>query len=344
MKNKNSINKSSENLTSRERKILNLLLEGDSSKEIAFKLKISPRTVDFHRNNIYNKLDVHNYQELIAKYSSINKKQEEAVPPAQIYFTSTEFTANQPLKINKLYKFLIPAAVLILIISIIPLWYFTIKAYFSKSPEETQAAHVFLDHTYDTLYLRANRYSNSVDDLYGQCYSTLLQDIKLRHFYSGTLDDLLPIPYDWYTVRISGTAEMELKNVKLNLALLPYGKGDWIYLGGGDSKYVSIGPGYFSVETDIKKVFVNVSELPPGEIVFIIVVDLFQVHNKNPEYSFDSGLRIPDNVPDRTIITTIRNFKIEPVINTLRPSSSVTSARVSSEIPLRVNSLRSFFR
>ncbi|MCL2250445.1 MAG: helix-turn-helix transcriptional regulator [Treponema sp.] len=302
----------SENLTSREQEILNLLLEGVSSKDIAFKLNISPRTVDYHRSNIYNKLNVHNYQELLTKYSSIKNKKTELESPAKTEFAQTGFAHSYPSKINKLYKFLIPATVFILIISIIPLWYFTIKAYFSKSHGETQAAHVFIDHTYDTLYLRANRYSN--DDLYGQCYSTLLQDIKFRHFYSGTLDDLLPIPYDWYTVRISGIAEMELENVKLNLALLPYGEGDWIYLGGGDNRYVSIGPGYFSAETDIKKIFVNVSELPPGEIVFILVADLFQVHNKNPEYSFDSGLRIPDNVPDRTIITAVRNFKIEPVL------------------------------
>ena len=117
MNNKNSNSKCGENLTVREQEIFNLLLEGDSSKEIAYKLKISPRTVDYHRSNIYNKLDVHNYQELIAKRSSINTKQEEAVPPAQ-----TDFPANQPLKTNKLHKFLIPAAVLILIISIIPLW------------------------------------------------------------------------------------------------------------------------------------------------------------------------------------------------------------------------------
>ncbi|MCL2251403.1 MAG: LuxR C-terminal-related transcriptional regulator, partial [Treponema sp.] len=206
MKNKNSINKRGENLTSREQDILKLLLEGDSSKEIAFKLKISPRTVDYHRNNIYNKLDVHNYQELIAKRSLIDTKQEGAEPPAQTDSANTDFSSGQRLKTKRLYKFLIPAAIFILIISIIPLWFFTIKAYFSKSPEETQAAHVFIDHTYDTLYLRASRYSNSVDDFYGQCYSTFLQDIKLRHFYSGTLDDLLPIPYEWYTVKISGTA------------------------------------------------------------------------------------------------------------------------------------------
>jgi DNA-binding CsgD family transcriptional regulator len=296
--------------TAREQEILKSLLEGVTSKEIAFKLNISPRTVEYHRSNIYKKTDVCNFQELLARYSPITARQEAPFSVPESYSSQLQKSKNK-----QAVKILIPAAVFILIISIIPLWYFTIKTYFSKPAVEIPAAHVFLDHTYDTLHLRANRYYNYELDMHGQCYSTLLQDIKFRHFYSGTVDDLLPIPYDWYTVRISGTAEMELENVKLNLALLPYGSGDWIYLGGGDSNYVSIGPGYFSAETQIKKNYYKVSELPPGEIVFILLTDLFQVHNKNPEYSFDSGLRIPDNVPDRTIITTVRNFKIEPVLN-----------------------------
>jgi len=145
---KNSNTKCGENLTVREQEILNLLLEGNSSKEIAFKLKISPRTVDYHRNNIYNKLDVHNYQELIAKRSSINTKQEGADPPAQTDSANTDFSFGQRLKTNR-RKFLIPAAIFILTISIIPLWYFTIRTYFSKSPGETPA---FIDRTFDTVY------------------------------------------------------------------------------------------------------------------------------------------------------------------------------------------------
>jgi len=59
-------------LSKQEQKILNLLLDGDSAKEIAEKLSISVRTVDFHKTNIYRKLDVHNIQELITKYNSQN--------------------------------------------------------------------------------------------------------------------------------------------------------------------------------------------------------------------------------------------------------------------------------
>jgi DNA-binding CsgD family transcriptional regulator len=57
-----------EKLTSREQDVYNLLLEGITAKEIASILKLGYRTVDFHRNNIYRKLDVQHVQELIAKY------------------------------------------------------------------------------------------------------------------------------------------------------------------------------------------------------------------------------------------------------------------------------------
>jgi DNA-binding CsgD family transcriptional regulator len=61
-----------ENMTFREREILDLLFKGVSPKEIAHKLNISHSTVDFHRTKIYNKLGVHSIQELLAKYSTSN--------------------------------------------------------------------------------------------------------------------------------------------------------------------------------------------------------------------------------------------------------------------------------
>jgi len=60
-------------ITSREREVLNLLIEGVSPKEIANKLNISHSTVDFHRTKLYRKLGVHNIHELIAK--SLNNKE-----------------------------------------------------------------------------------------------------------------------------------------------------------------------------------------------------------------------------------------------------------------------------
>ena len=52
-------------LTPREQEVMRLLAEGFSSKEIAEKLFISPKTVENHRANIMNKLDLHSTMELV---------------------------------------------------------------------------------------------------------------------------------------------------------------------------------------------------------------------------------------------------------------------------------------
>jgi DNA-binding CsgD family transcriptional regulator len=70
-----------EQLTSREQELLNLLLEGVSPKEIAYRLDISAHTVAFHRNNLYRKLGVGSIQELFAKAPL--KGGENKKPPAE---------------------------------------------------------------------------------------------------------------------------------------------------------------------------------------------------------------------------------------------------------------------
>jgi DNA-binding CsgD family transcriptional regulator len=52
-------------LTAMERVVLDHVIEGLSSKEIARKLGISPRTVEFHRNNVRTKWGARNTAELI---------------------------------------------------------------------------------------------------------------------------------------------------------------------------------------------------------------------------------------------------------------------------------------
>ena len=52
-------------LTAREQEVMRLLAEGFSSKEAGKKLSISPKTVENHRNNILNKLDLHSTFELV---------------------------------------------------------------------------------------------------------------------------------------------------------------------------------------------------------------------------------------------------------------------------------------
>jgi len=57
-----------ENLTPREREILDLLAEGDLCKEIAEKLNLSLRTVHTHLKNIYEKLHVRSRTQAVLKY------------------------------------------------------------------------------------------------------------------------------------------------------------------------------------------------------------------------------------------------------------------------------------
>ena len=52
-------------LSAREREIVQLLAEGNSSKEVAVTLGISVKTADTHRSNIMRKLKVHSVSELV---------------------------------------------------------------------------------------------------------------------------------------------------------------------------------------------------------------------------------------------------------------------------------------
>jgi DNA-binding CsgD family transcriptional regulator len=52
-------------LTPREEQVLRLLAEGHSAREVGEKLFISPKTVENHRANIMDKLDLHSTLDLI---------------------------------------------------------------------------------------------------------------------------------------------------------------------------------------------------------------------------------------------------------------------------------------
>jgi DNA-binding NarL/FixJ family response regulator len=52
-------------LTTREREILQLLAEGKSNKDVAAMLNLSIYTVETHRGNILEKLNLHSIPELI---------------------------------------------------------------------------------------------------------------------------------------------------------------------------------------------------------------------------------------------------------------------------------------
>jgi DNA-binding NarL/FixJ family response regulator len=57
-------------LTDREKEVLQLLMKGNSYKEIAAAIFISVETLNSHIKNIYRKLNVHSRSELAARYGS----------------------------------------------------------------------------------------------------------------------------------------------------------------------------------------------------------------------------------------------------------------------------------
>ena len=53
-------------LSKRERQVLDLVLEGEPNKRIAYRLGISVKTVEFHRANLKGKLDARSTANLIS--------------------------------------------------------------------------------------------------------------------------------------------------------------------------------------------------------------------------------------------------------------------------------------
>ena len=58
-------------LTDRERDVLRLLVEGNSNKEVARLLDLSPKTIERHRANIMRKLGVGSFAELVRDFASL---------------------------------------------------------------------------------------------------------------------------------------------------------------------------------------------------------------------------------------------------------------------------------
>jgi DNA-binding NarL/FixJ family response regulator len=54
-----------EQLTSRQREILRHIAEGQNTKQIAEILKVSPKTVEYHRMKLMNSLNVHDTPGLV---------------------------------------------------------------------------------------------------------------------------------------------------------------------------------------------------------------------------------------------------------------------------------------
>jgi FixJ family two-component response regulator len=69
-----------ENLSSRQREVLDLLIAGESSKQIATRLEIGEKTVAKHRAAVLEKMQVDNVVELVRLFVDANLSREIGQP------------------------------------------------------------------------------------------------------------------------------------------------------------------------------------------------------------------------------------------------------------------------
>jgi DNA-binding CsgD family transcriptional regulator len=70
-------------LSPRQQELFNMLLRGIPPREIALNLNIAYNTLLYHQKKLYCKLDVHNIQELMARYSQEVKNEPVSVATEQ---------------------------------------------------------------------------------------------------------------------------------------------------------------------------------------------------------------------------------------------------------------------
>jgi DNA-binding CsgD family transcriptional regulator len=283
-----------EDLSAREREIFNLLLEGISPKEIAYRLHVSDHTVAFHRGNLYRKLGINSLHELFAKYSSAHL--ESALPDGTLVPVNDltdppeqmlHFVAV-PQK-RKWLRLLIPVCALIIAVSMFLTWFFLIKP---SAPKVEAIA----SRTYDTINLRAERWKSNQD--HGEIWTS--KDIKLSSFFTGTLKRGCKF-------QISGTVNKELKHVTIDLFQIQR-NGDWKWVGAPNVTVAASGS--FNIIIDM---YYLLFDLAPSDKE--VIVQLNNVINAFGNIAFgaiDSG-KIPEDIPGGTIMATIRDFTISVI-------------------------------
>ena len=291
-------------MTRRENEIFDMLLEGSVPKEISETLRISYETVLSHQKKLYRKLGVHSVSELLEKY---RRKVEE---PVQLPAGKKRINLLQP-------KYLIPAGAVLLLLSALLMLLLVRR----NQPENPTAAYppvIYMEdgtywtvHTYYDIPLHATRFGDMDAGYYGESYNSDSR-IRLNDIYSGTLNNLIPhlTVNNFYRLRLSGIVDREYKHTKTLLQYVSNNGDNWIPVGGTiDEKMVSIGPGAFSEVYEFTIYDVDIDNLPEGYITILFVSQLINV---NGNYIFDSGERIPDDIPNGTIWATISELRIEP--------------------------------
>jgi hypothetical protein len=243
-----------------------------------------------------------------------------------------EPAASSLYKSEKLLKLLIFAIILLFVVSILSVWNFLAKP--SAIPEKNTAEAavnngdtVTLEtglhnvRTFNTVYLRAQRWTyknpQTGANEWGENYASH-NSVRLRDIYNGNLDEFIGSEGEIITVKISGTVDIELKNVTIDFQYIPNDNSGWIHMGGAiaaennliNSRY-KIGPGAFSKDFFLVKKDMDLEKFPKGEVILEFSEALsWQTDDKDVTFGFVDGV-IPSHIPDGTIMATFSNLTIE---------------------------------
>ncbi|MCL2721836.1 MAG: helix-turn-helix transcriptional regulator [Treponema sp.] len=201
-----------EKLTRQEQKVFDMLLEGNSLNDIAFKLNIVYKTVDYHKSNIYRKLNVKNIQEFYFKYGT--KKQNDFLVNSN---NENEQAAIVQYPVKNLKRLFLPAcivfaAALIIITAIFFIWnIFSDSSVFSVSAISVSRASVekpliltFFDnqcaYSFSFPPFESSDITITKDDNF-TFYYTFTSDVDLQIFHFVFIDNSI----EFYTMLSPGT-------------------------------------------------------------------------------------------------------------------------------------------
>jgi len=319
-------------LTSRELIIINMLLDGVSPKEIAFKLGIKHRTVDFHRNNIYRKLGIQSIQELFAKYNDASLK--DSLRGADIAGNKYKLTITDRVKFaypGDHYELEIDSAeegvkrINGIITNVID------NTLFLSNPGGQEVAvtindeiissivgtiilsngQPFIVRTFDQIFLRCVKWSDS--DRRGETYSSG-DCIMLTDFYSGNIKDLFT--GEIFNVRLTGNINNKLNRTAVTINhVSSLGVRTNIGYTKTPEETKEINSGDFDVIIKISmNRDCNLSEFDfrKGEI-FIQLEDALYFYNKNNN-DWNYGKPTHSKADINRIYASVTNFQIIPVI------------------------------
>jgi starvation-inducible DNA-binding protein len=100
-----------EQLTGRQREILQLIAEGQNTKGIAEILKVSPKTVEYHRMKLMDCLNVHDIPGLVRFALRVGLIPQENAEPPKMYETENDISEKRRSELNALMNQRLASAV-----------------------------------------------------------------------------------------------------------------------------------------------------------------------------------------------------------------------------------------